>query len=103
MGKRTHLVVDNKPVPWSQTHEAFRNHLQDVQWAQRQRPDHSAAYLDSLPPLHPTLADAPPFTIEELQDALRRMKKNKAPGPDGIHAEMLMLLDATNEQILLDY
>ena len=31
-GKKRHLIVDNKPVPWSQTHKAFRDHLQNCQW-----------------------------------------------------------------------
>ena len=35
IGKKSHLIVDHKPVPWSKTHEAFRDHLQNQQWAQR--------------------------------------------------------------------
>ena len=64
--------------------------------------DHSASYFDSLRNLYPQQPEAPPFTIEELQDALR-MKNNKAPGSDGIHAEMITLLVATNEKFLLEY
>ena len=37
VGARKHLVVDGKPQPWSKTHEAFRDHLQNKQWA---RPHH---------------------------------------------------------------
>ena len=47
VGKKQHLVVDGKPVPWSQTHVAFWRHLESVQWTCRERPDHSAATLEA--------------------------------------------------------
>ena len=59
VGKRTHLIQDGQPVPWSQTHEAFRNYLQDVQWAQRTDPDHSASILGSRSPIRPQAPDIP--------------------------------------------
>lgn len=37
-----------------------------------------------------------PFTMEEVDNVIQRMKKNKAPGPDGIKAE---ILQALSEQI----
>ena len=50
-GRRTHLVVDDKPVPWTKTHEAFRDHLQNSQWKSPEIPDHTAHKRRSRPPL----------------------------------------------------
>ena len=45
--------------------------------------------------------DEPFFTIAELQTALTKLKKNKAPGPDGITNELYGLLDTEGELNLL--
>ena len=36
----------------------------------------------------PTTTEATPFSMEDLQQALSRMKKGRAPGPDGVTAEI---------------
>ncbi|XP_046753083.1 uncharacterized protein LOC124416204 [Diprion similis] len=65
--------------------------------------------IDGLFPTHPTRTDAtngdetapsPVFTAEELVGAARAMKMGKAPGPDGVPAEVLWLmgLSATGER-----
>ncbi|CAE7213981.1 unnamed protein product [Symbiodinium sp. KB8] len=77
-GKRSHLVVDGKPIPWSR--EAAR---------------------DMGPNIFEQSPEEPPFTIAELQTALTKLKKNKAPGPDGITNELYGLLDAEGELNLL--
>ena len=38
----------------------------------------------------------------ELSDVIRQLKKNKAPGPDGVRAELIKHLNYVNEQALLD-
>ena len=43
-----------------------------------------------------------PFSQEELQTVLASLKKNKAPGPDGLPNELFQLLDHTAELALLD-
>ena len=102
-GRRSHLVSDGKPVPWSKTHEAFRNHLQTKQWAKPDIPDHTADLRRNRPPLRPTQADEPPFTMQELSAALSKTKTGKAPAPDGLVNEILQLLDKHGETKLLNF
>ena len=97
-GKKSHLVVDNKPVPWTQTHEAFRDHLQGKQWAKTYIPDHTAAQRRQRTQLRPTVPDEASFTILELREVLYQQKTRKAPGPDQIEADVLQLLDADGEK-----
>ena len=97
-GVRKHLVVKGTPVPWTKTHIAVRDHLQNVQWAQRplENPQHPRPQLfDTHPEDHN-------FTIEELQTALQKLKTDKAPGPDDLQNEVIMLLDDYGELQLLD-
>ena len=103
VGRRTHLIHEGKPVPWSQTHEAFRNYLQDTQWSQRVDPDHSANKLSAKPPIRPQAEDTLPFTLEELQAALKKLKPRKAPGPDCIPSELYSLFDSETEHLLLQH
>ena len=42
-----------------------------------------------------------PFTLAELEEVLRKMKTNKAPGPDGIPAEAFKNLKGDNKLQLL--
>ena len=42
------------------------------------------------------------LSMGELQKAIRKLKKKKAPGPDGITNEMLMHLPSASLQKLLD-
>ena len=102
-GRRSHLVSDGKPVPWSKTHEAFRDHLQAKQWAKPTIPDHTAEIRRSRQPLRPTQADEPPFTMQELSAALAKTKTGKAPGPDGLVNEILQLLDKHGKTRLLTF
>ena len=48
--------------------------------------------------LHPMTA---PFSMKELNNALRRVKTKRAPGPDGITGEMLKRLGPTSKKVLL--
>ena len=102
VGKRSHLVVDGKPIPWSRSHEAFRDHLQNKQWAPRlTTPQLREAARDMGPNIFEQAPEEPLFTIAELQTALTKLKKNKAPGPDGITNELYGLLDTEGELNLL--
>ena len=42
------------------------------------------------------------ITIEELDMAIKQLRRNKAPGPDGTTAELYKWLDPDNRAILLD-
>ena len=48
------------------------------------------------------LQDEGDFTAQELQAATRNLKPNEAPGPDELPADVLKLLDAEGEEIMLD-
>ena len=102
VGKKSHLVVNNKPVPWTKTHEAFKDHLENTQWAKPNIPDHTAERRKQRPQLRDTVEDEPPFTILELREVLYQQKTKKASGPDNIEVEILQLLDAEGEHLLLD-
>ncbi|XP_046417448.1 uncharacterized protein LOC124178256 [Neodiprion fabricii] len=67
--------------------------------------------VDGLFPTHPTRTDATNddetavpsvFTAEELVGATKAMKRGKAPGPDGVPAEVLRLMASLRPEILLD-
>ena len=42
-----------------------------------------------------------PFTIDELNVALKKVKNNKAPGVDGVPGELLKWLDQNNRNLFL--
>jgi hypothetical protein len=50
----------------------------------------------------PEIGDIHPFTIGELQIAARMMRNKKAPGPDGIPAEVLKLIAVRVPSLLLN-
>ena len=67
---------------------AFRDHLQNVQWKKQERGGGKCI----------------PFTLEELQTAMHKLKKQKAPGPDKVLNELFMLLlDDHNAITLLKF
>ena len=102
-GRRTHLVVDGKPVPWTKTHEAFRDHLQHSQWKPTDISDHTAHKRKGRHPLRPTAPDEPFFTRADLISSIAKTKQRKAPGPDGLVNEIIQLLDADGEERLLAF
>ena len=100
---KRHLVVDNKAVPWSKTHEAFRDHLEKVQWKKSESGEEHANTLNARAPIRRQVRDHNPFKIEELQAALQKLKKQKAPGPDEVLNELFLLLDDHNALTLLKF
>ena len=102
-GKKSHLIVGGKPVPWSQTHQAFRDHLQNKQWAVHPSSADRITMLEAQSPLRPQRPDEDPFTLEELQTVLNGLKLRKAPGPDHTANELFKLLDDDSTQLLLEF
>ena len=100
-GRKRHLVVDNKPVPWSQTHKAFRDYLEHTQWKSKLEGDNPT--LSARPRLSPQVHDHNSFTLEELQTAIGKLKPRKAPGPDTAINELFILLNDENTNILLGF
>ena len=101
--KKQHLVVDERPIPWSKTHEAFKTHLETKQWAPNTATPESLEVLRERPPLRPQRQDNEFFSLEELEGALGKLKKNKAPGPDKVSNELLLLMDQQTKTLLLGY
>ena len=93
-GRKRHLVVDKKPVPWSQTHKAFRDILQNTQWKPRAE-EGSHHTLNARLRLRSQLVDHNFCTLEELQSSINKLKSRKAPGPDKAINELFILLDDT--------
>ena len=80
--------MDHKPVPWSKRHEAVRDHLQAKQWFKNQSLDHTA--LRNKAPIFPPNGQTGEFTIEELQQALAKAKRNKAPTQNSCYWNIIM-------------
>ena len=92
--RRTRLKQNGRPVPWSKTHHVFADHLSNKQWAPSTVTEEELQLLRESPPLHSPPSTPPSkFTLEELEDILFQLKKGKAPGPDNVRTELVMLLD----------
>ena len=100
-GRKSHLNVQGKPIPWSRTHVAFRNHYAHNQWNKHPDSEAHAATLRNRPPFRHTKPDQGEFSLEDLQEAVGKIKKGKAPGPDGFVGELFQMLDRTAEAELL--
>ena len=100
--RKTRLKRNGRPVPWSQNHQVLADHLSQVQWAPSQVTEDEIRTLRDSPALHAPQTDAPsPFTMEELDTVLATLRKNKAPGPDNIRAELILFLDNWGQHELL--
>ena len=102
-GKKTHLIVEGKSVPWSQTHAAFRTHLEQKQWKKATAREGDLEFLSARRELRAQSTDHNAFTLEELQSALNKLKTKKAPGPDEVGNELFLLLDDDNTLKLLEF
>ena len=91
------MLVNGRPIPWSKTHEAFRDHLENKQWQAPHIPDHTAEIRKA----RATSPDEPPFARAELTKAIAGSKRGRAPGPDGLVNEIVQLLDWEGEETLL--
>ena len=102
-GKRAHLCVDNKPAPWSDTHKAFRDHLETKQWGAPHISDHYATRRNLRTPIREAAPNEGLFTRADLLSALAKTRKGKAPGPDELVNEILQLLEYEGEGNLLQF
>ena len=101
VGRKSHIMQDGIPQPWSRTHEVFRDHLANKQWAAKTIPQNKVEERQSKQPLYPKESDEPLFTLQELRAAINRIKPNKAPGPDELPADVFTILDPDSELLLL--
>ena len=83
--------------------DTFAKCYEEVHWA----PDssHNDPDLESIQePIRPTFnyINTDEINIGGLDIAIKQLKRNKAPGPDGTTAELYKLLDSHNRATLLD-
>ena len=83
--------------------DTFAKYYEEVHWA----PDNTQNDTDletKQEPIHSTCndIDTDEITIGVLDMAIKQLKRNKAPGPDGTTAELYKWLDPDNRATLLD-
>ena len=75
-----------------------------MQWKKQETGENTAEVLNARGPIRLQVKDRNPFTMEELQTAMHKLKKQKAPGPDKVLNELFMLLlDDHNAITLLKF
>ena len=87
--------IYGRRVPMHQKARASAQYLHERQWAPNQSPsriDFSRRKI-ILSTLNITTAA---FSTQEVEEALRKLKTNKAPGPDGAITELFKFLDLEN-------
>ena len=95
-------LEDLRPVPWSETHKVFAEHLSQVQWGPSKVTPQQLQQLKDRPNINDhSSAAIEPFTMSELTTAIRKIKKGRAPGLDGLRSELILALDHWGEQQLL--
>ncbi|XP_043267691.1 uncharacterized protein [Venturia canescens] len=113
MAARLDLAVVNTGHTPTYRRPGFGDSIPDVTLTSDELKDAETAgrIVDGLFPTHPIRTNAtddadvpapPVFVAEELTRATKAMKSGKAPGPDGVPAEILRLVARLRPEILLD-
>ena len=84
--------------------DTFAYYFEKVQWARNNDIDQQRQETPDLEPIYDTEADVKQdsFTKEELNEAIRRLKNNKTPGPNGVTSELIKLLNEEARGKLLE-
>ena len=101
---------NGRPVRLDQRAEATAEYLDDVQWKPK---DKGNDILDVSGKVNEDLRhrrmddpkpqiDDGPITMDELDRVVRKLKRNKSPGPDDITTDWVKDLDAECRQLLLE-
>ena len=100
---------DNEPVMLDQRAEATAEYLAEKTWSPSRRSiggQRAEEYVKNHLEINRTSGKVPqiedgPITRAELQTAIRKMKRHKAPGPDHMTTDWLKDLDDFNKVLLL--
>ena len=101
---KTFWNIVNKMNNWGKECTEETEHIKPATWDEYfkkllNKPNIGIPNLSQIPTFDPTLDGI--ISLKELIDALNQMKKNKAPGPDGILIEYLKAFGETFLGILL--
>lgn len=91
----THFIKDQDGclrVKKREVCDVWRNHFERIS------NETSDAVLPDVPPTEGPIGD---FTLEEVKDAVKLLKKGKAPGPSGVTGDMLQFAGDTAAKELL--
>ena len=96
------LYWKGRAQPVNNRAEIFAEQLAEQQWANNMTPEQKH-YLENLPPIFPINTDikTTEFTKDEIDEVLNQLKKHRAPGPDEITNEEILLLDDIHQTELL--
>ena len=80
--------------------DTFAEYYEEVHWAPNDTqndPEHGVKHE----PIYTTCNDinTDQITVEELDQAIKQLKRNKAPGPDGTTAELYKWLDTQQNKL----
>ena len=89
-------------VPRSQYSHKAADYLENTQWKSPQNDVEEPSRQDSPLQDGRYVISSDPFTPEELDFVLKRLKNNKSPGDDGVPAELFKWLNEENRKIYLD-
>ena len=83
--------------------DTFAKYYEEVHWAKNNN-DNDPDLEVKQEPIYPTCNDinTDQITSEELVLAIKHLRRNKAPGPDGTTSELYKLLDTPNRNLLLE-
>ena len=92
-------IRGNRVLPDKQA-DAKAEYLAEIQW---KKPEATAKKTNPRKIItHNLHITENEITIRELKAMIKRLKKNKAPGPDKVTVELFKLLNIKNQKILLD-
>ena len=85
--------------------DTFADYFEKVQWARNGQIDQHRQEAPDSEPIYDTEAEVKqdPFTKEEFNGAISRLKNNKTPGPNGVTSELIQLLDGEARENFANY
>ena len=86
-------------VPMIKKAHALAEYLYEKQWAPKRNPSHVDPHRRKIIDKDLNIPTSE-FSYTEVQEAIRKLRTNKAPGPDGVINELFQYLDLENIQQL---